>query len=84
MALKIIAGRKHGRSLKGEMEIDMELDEKFKMICEKKIPQIISQIKGRKLYIWGAGKGGKIVEAIMKEQGILLTGFIDQKAERKH
>lgn len=59
----------------------MELDEKFKMICEKKIPQIISQIKGRNLYIWGAGKGGKIVEAIMKEQGILLTGFIDQRAD---
>lgn len=42
----------------------------------------IPQIRGRNLYIWGVGNGGKILEAVMREQGVSLTGFIDQKADR--
>lgn len=60
-----------------------ELDEKFRIICERKIPGVIPQIRGRNLYIWGAGKGGEIVEAVLKERGgVLPTGFIDRKADR--
>ncbi len=60
----------------------MKLEEKFKIICKNKISKFKPQIKNRKVYIWGAGKGGKIAESVMKEYGITITGFIDQRADK--
>lgn len=60
---------------------NIELDEKFKMICEKKLPKVIPQIRGRNLYIWGAGKGGKIVESFLRGKDFSIAGFIDRRAD---
>ena len=59
----------------------MDLEERFREICEKKIQEAAGRIRGRSLYIWGAGKGGRIVEAVMRKHEIPIAGFIDKNAE---
>lgn len=59
----------------------MKFEESFRIICEKKIPNLQHQIQNRNVYIWGAGDGGKIVEMVMKKNGMKLTGFVDQRWE---
>lgn len=56
----------------------IQLEEKFTEICIRKTKKIIHQVKGRDIYIWGAGKGGKIVESVLRGFGINVAGFIDQ------
>lgn len=55
--------------------------EDFRAICSRKIPRLLKDIGNRSIYIWGAGKGGQIVEDILREKGIPVCGFIDWKAE---
>lgn len=56
--------------------------EEFRIICEKKITKIKENAKGRKIIIWGAGVGGKIVEEICGEYGIEVSGFCDKDADK--
>lgn len=37
--------------------------------------------KGKNLWIYGAGRNGKILHAFLKEKGINVSGYIDQKAD---
>ncbi len=53
----------------------------FKELCEKKIDRIMENVKGRKVYIWGAGTGGRIVKEICQEHKIKIYGFCDKKAD---
>lgn len=62
------------------MEDSLGRVERFKRICEDKIPRFEKYIRGRKIYIWGAGKGGEIVENIVRKRGFNIEGFIDQRA----
>ena len=55
--------------------------EDFKIVCERKIIRILESARGRKLYIWGAGKGGKIVEEVCQEHGLTIYGFCDKNAD---
>lgn len=55
--------------------------EKFKAICEQKLIRIKESIKGRKIYIWGAGTGGKIVEEVCKKEKLAVSGFCDKNAD---
>lgn len=56
------------------------MENEFKKICEKKAMEFLPKIKGRNVYIWGACKGGEILEGVMRKKGIAITGFIDRKA----
>ena len=60
---------------------EMDKDEQFRLICECKIPRILPMVKGRRIYIWGAAVGGRIVESVLREQGIAIEGFIDRRAD---
>ncbi len=53
----------------------------FEMLCRKKCAEIKKNSEGKDIYIWGAGTGGEIVKDILEEQGIAISGFIDQKAD---
>lgn len=53
----------------------------FRIICEKKIARIKENIKGRQLYIWGAGNGGRIVEEVCQKHAISVSGFCDKNAD---
>lgn len=59
----------------------MTSEETFIENCKEKLETIISQIHGRNIYIWGAGKCGKITVDIIKNNGMDIAGFIDRRAE---
>ena len=61
----------------------MERNELFREICRRKIPAVLDNIQNRKIMIWGASDGGKIVKDIMEENGYECFGFIDSKADEK-
>ncbi len=61
----------------------MKSCDEFKKICEKKIDRIVQNAKGRNIYIWGAGTGGKIVEEVCREHGVVVSGFCDKSADEK-
>lgn len=58
----------------------MTTDE-FKNTCYRKMGMIKERIGGRKVYIWGAGTGGGIIESVCREQGISIVGFCDKKSD---
>lgn len=53
----------------------------YKDVLKKKIPSIIKRANGRKLYIYGAGTGGKITAELFRYKEIVFEGFIDKRAE---
>lgn len=59
----------------------MKSCDEFREICDKKITKIKQYAKGRKIYIWGAGTGGKIVEEVCRMHGIVVSGFCDKSAD---
>ena len=59
----------------------MKSCDEFRKICERKIARITENAKGRKLYIWGAGGGGKIVEEVCREHGLEVSGYCDKRAD---
>ncbi len=59
----------------------MESSEKFRRLCEEKIPDLYSNTQGKRIYLWGAGNGGRIILSILKEYGIHICGFIDKRAD---
>ena len=63
-----------------ESKLSMTLEEKFRASCEEKIPLLIPRVHNRNIYIWGAGKGGRIVESVMSRHGVVINGFVDQRA----
>lgn len=36
----------------------------------------------RPIWIWGAGNQGRGIGSVLREQGVELSGFVDQAAER--
>ena len=72
---------KKGSFILFESESYMTIEEKFKAICEQKIGRITEEIKGRNIYIWGAGNGGRIVAEVCHEYKILIHGFCDKNAD---
>lgn len=54
--------------------------EEFRKLCVKKFPRFVSDIKGRNIYIYGAGVGGSVVAEILEANYMEIAGFIDRKA----
>ncbi len=52
----------------------------FRLVCEQKITKIKEYAKERKIFIWGAGAGGKVVEEVCQEHNIAVSGFCDKNA----
>lgn len=59
----------------------MKSYDEFRAICEKKIARIEENARGRTIYIWGAGGGGKIVEEVCREHGLVVSGYCDKRAD---
>lgn len=55
--------------------------DEFRVVCMQKITKIKENIKGREIYIWGAGVGGKIVAEVCGENALIVSGFCDKKAD---
>lgn len=60
----------------------MDANEQFRTICELKIPRILALIKDRRILIWGAGNGGRIVKSVLQRQGVDIAGFVDKRADQ--
>lgn len=52
-------------------------------VCEA-CDRIKDQAGDREVWVWGAGNGGKIVEYILSEAGIYISGFIETKVKNDH
>ena len=59
----------------------MIVEKQFKVICYRKIDRIYEMAQNRKVYIYGAGIGGKILADIIDDCGYRLEAFIDTRAE---
>ena len=53
----------------------------FKAVCERKINKIKENAKGRRIFLWGAGVGGKVVEEVCREHDVIVSGFCDKNAD---
>lgn len=59
------------------MSINMESALWFETLCYQKLDRMLKNVKGRKIYIWGAGNGGRILLHVMERCGVQISGFID-------
>lgn len=50
-------------------------------ICISKISIIMKAAKNRRMWIFGAGIGGKIISDVFSEQDIAIAGFVDRNAK---
>ncbi len=57
-------------------------ENEFKKAIYRKISNALNMAKERRIWIFGAGVGGRILYAILKELNISVYGFIDKKADR--
>ena len=55
--------------------------EEYLQICRKKLPFVLKRTNNRKLYIYGAGIGGRVVLEVLKELRVEFNGFIDKRAD---
>lgn len=54
----------------------------FRILCKNKISIISSLSGGRKLWIYGAGVGGRILFEELRKRDIWICGFIDRNAKQ--
>lgn len=59
----------------------MEKLNKFKIICERKIPLALKHISNRDIVIWGASSGGCLVKEMLQKQGYQQIVFVDKNAK---
>lgn len=56
----------------------LTIDE-YRDLINDKLPSIISRIKGRRVYVYGAGVGGRIVAEAFRSRNIEFEAFIDRE-----
>lgn len=59
----------------------MEQLDKFRIICEKKIPLALNNVGGRQIAIWGASDSGRIVKERLQSLGMRQVFFVDRQAD---
>lgn len=59
----------------------MIFEQDFRTICISEMEKIIKYSKGKKIWVYSAGKGSQILTDILKENEIDYAGYIDQKWE---
>ncbi len=55
-------------------------EEDFRLVCRAKVDTLLSLAGTRKIWIYGAGKGGQILLEELKQRNVTVQGFIDKKA----
>lgn len=56
-----------------------EID-KFRVICERKLPLARKDFNDRQIAIWGASDGGRVVKELLQGQGYSHIFFVDRNA----
>lgn len=59
----------------------MLLEENLQQICNAKITVIKTYIQNRRIWIYGAGIGGMVLKNVLQENKMIVSGFIDRRAE---
>lgn len=62
-------------------QIDMLTNDEMETRLKQSLDSIVNQSKGKKIYIYGAGKGGEIVSQVFNDEGITYCGFVDKRAD---
>lgn len=60
----------------------MMLESDFRLECRIKLNTILSLSRGKDIWIYGAGRGGKILHEVLTENKINVNGFIDRNADK--
>lgn len=60
------------------------IEEEYKRICIEKMERMLTNTNKRNIYIWGAGKGGKILFDVLKEYQITIKGFLDNSEKKEY
>lgn len=63
---------------------NMDKYKKFEKLCKEKLTDRYKNINTRKILIWGASDGGRIVKEVIEREGYQSYGFVDAKAESKN
>lgn len=56
-------------------------EDKYQILCERKLKKIVEKSNGRKIWIYGAGKGGRLAAEVFSRASIDFSGFVDKKSE---
>lgn len=59
----------------------MESEELFIEICKKKTNKILEFSQNREIWIYGAGKGGRLLYETLRSENVNVSGFVDRNAE---
>jgi len=64
------------------LELELEdVDRQFKDLCRQNVERIREESKNRQLWIYGAGRGGKMLAECLIDADIPICGFLDKQAE---
>lgn len=56
----------------------MYTEKEFKEKCEREIYKAIELADKRSIWIYGAGKGGSILNEVCKQKNVIISGFVDK------
>lgn len=74
--------KQHHKHMSGLQIEDTELTElSYKECCVNAIERYLENPKKKKIWIYGAGFGGKVLLQTLEEYGIGIEGFVDKNAE---
>ena len=59
-----------------------DIESEYRRICIEKLERMLLNVNQRNIYIWGAGKGGKILLDVLKENNVQIKAFIDNNSDK--
>lgn len=66
-----------------DIDVGRTKDDEFRENCAKHLSLISQQADYKNLFIFGAGKGGEILASILKQNNILIKGFVEDRKDIK-
>lgn len=67
---------------KCQEEAIKEEEELFMRLCEKNIDNLKNMAKNKSIWIYGAGKGGQLLNKVFNQHNLKISGFIDTDAKK--
>ena len=59
-----------------------DIDAEYVQMCYRKLDRMLSNVNGRNIYVWGAGRAGKLLFHVLQENHIKIKGFLDNNGNK--